>query len=1102
MSEAASVPPTSRPFVGRTRELATLLAHVTASAAGDGRVVLVTGEPGIGKTRLVEEALAAVPSARVCWGRCYDTEGTPAFWPWIQALRRYAGSAPPDRLEAELGADAAEIARILPQVRSTAAPSGEPPPAGDPDEARFRLFDATAGFLRRVAEPGPFVIALDDLHWADSETLMMLSFVAREIRGSRLLVIGTLRDAEMRQTTAVRRALADLTRVCARVPLAGLDVDDVAAFVTAAGGAPPALVEAVHRRTDGNPFFVSEVVQLLRDEGRLTAPAVDGAADFRMPAGVLDVVRRRTDPLPPDTLELLATAAIVGREFDVAVVGLAAGRPTAEVLESLAPARDLRLVAETAHHVGVLRFAHALVRDALVLDLAPGRRADLHRRVGEAIERHVGPTADRYLGELANHFFQAASLGGAEKAIDYATRAGRLAKGRLGFEEAAGHFERALRVARIAGLPADERWNLLVQFGELQRLACDEEGARATFIEAAQLAREQGNARRYALGAVLCASSRAETGGVDVTVINLLDDALRAMGEHPDPSTDDLRSAALGLLARALYFTPEAERREAVSAEAVAIARRASASSGALAAALASRHMALWGPGRVEERLAIVSEALDAATTAKRWDLVSETHIWRIHDLFELGDIAGVDREVGRLEQVAVGFRVVRAQWLIALVRAARALMAGRLEDAEALAHRAAGIRVATPLNNVEQFHAVQIFLIREEQGRLAELEPALALVGERARTLPIWRTAEAMVHLACGRPEAARRILVDLAARDFTDLSRDGTWVATVCRLAELCVRLGELDLAAILLPLLEPYASYWAVMGLATACQGAVTRYLGILAMLTGDVPRAVAELERAVESNRRGGAVIQLGYALGELATALRARAREGDAARADALVSEASATAERLGLVALQAQLGAPPSPVAVAPRPSAVSLTASMRREGDFWTIACGDEMTRLRDTKGILYLVDLLRHPGREFHALDMVGMEAGQAGDSGEILDTQARAAYKQRLRELGEELAEAEEFNDPGRVGRVREEIEVLTNELARGVGLGGRARRAGSDAERARLNVTRAVRAVIKKIVADCPRLGRHLETAVQTGAFCSYEPDPVFPVTWNT
>jgi len=249
------VGPTERPFVGRVAEREALAAHIAAAQGGNGRVVLVRGEPGVGKTRLVEEAVAGVAPARVLWGRCQEMEGAPAFWPWIQALRAYVRATPPERLRAELGDDGALVARLVPAIR-THCP--DLPPASDetldPDAARFRLFDGVTMFLRSVVGTALLVIVLDDLHWADNESLLLLAFVARELRDQRLLVLGTYRETELRQAADAARALGDLARSSHRLTLTGLTADDVGQYVLAAGGRGPApeTVQAILLATEGN----------------------------------------------------------------------------------------------------------------------------------------------------------------------------------------------------------------------------------------------------------------------------------------------------------------------------------------------------------------------------------------------------------------------------------------------------------------------------------------------------------------------------------------------------------------------------------------------------------------------------------------------------------------------------------------------------------------------------------------------------------------------------------------------------------------------------------------------------------------------------------
>src|SRR5215475_5724616 len=264
--------PTERPFVGRVAEREGLAAHIAAARGGSGRVVLVRGEPGVGKTRLVEESVAAVAPARVLWGRCQGMEGAPAFWPWVQVLRAYAVATPPEQLRAELGDDAPLIARLVPSV-ATRCPGVSPASEEtlDPEAARFRLFDAVTMFLRAVVATELLVVVVDDLHWADNESLLLLAFVARELRDQRLLVLGTYRETELRQAAAAARVLGDLARSSHRLTLTGLTGDNVAQYVLAACGRAPApdTVEAILRATDGNAFLVTEVVQLLIARGQL-----------------------------------------------------------------------------------------------------------------------------------------------------------------------------------------------------------------------------------------------------------------------------------------------------------------------------------------------------------------------------------------------------------------------------------------------------------------------------------------------------------------------------------------------------------------------------------------------------------------------------------------------------------------------------------------------------------------------------------------------------------------------------------------------------------------------------------------------------------------
>lgn len=1077
----------ARPFVGREAELAELRRLVAEAEAGRGRLVLVTGDAGIGKTRTTERALEDVPPARVFWGRCHETEGAPAYWPWRQVLRAYARSRPTDELRSEIADAAADVAQLVPELTERIGSSVAPDVA--PEHARFLLFDAVAGWLRRASARALLVLAFDDLHWADSGSLLLLRSVAGELRDARLVIVGLYRDAEMRRLEGAPRILGELARVSERVPLVGLDERHVAAFVASVGGEEPSpgLAQAIHRATDGNPFFLTETTELLRAEGGLGAASGDGV---RIPDTVRDVLRRRLDPTSGETRRVLAAAAVLGREVDLPALAALTDLAQPQVLGLLEPARALGLVVEVAGRPDRSRFTHALVQATLLDELVAAERAALHRRAGEVLERLYAKDPTPHFGALAHHFFEASTLGDLPKAIGYATRAGQHAMETLGFEEAASHFERALRAARAAGGQAYDRLALLRQLGEAQRRAGDEERARATSLDAAELARQLGDAHVLAGAALNLSAARAETGLVDATTMELLDEAVRGLGD----AAPGLRSYLLSALARASYFSAGRERGATLARQAVAIAETIG-DPGALAAALAAEHFVEWGPGSVEARLPLTERMLELAERGAHPELACEARSWRVVDLAEAGRIAELDVELARLVRDAERLRLPRYRWWAALMVAARALFTGPVDEAEALAASAFALRPHGPTNNVLQFFAVQTFQIRAARGELPSVRSIVAEWAARAPALPIWRCALALVEARAGNLDAAASLVAELAADDFAVLPHDANWLPSLVAVAQVCDALGDARHAAVVRRLLAPHAAYNVVSGTAAVIAGPVALFLGPLALLTGDTDAAVAYLEDGIARAERMGARPSVAMGERDLARALDARDGAGDRVRAVALRASATDAARRLGWTSLGPETTAP---AAAAPR----TRHAVLRREGDYWTVECGTEVSRLKDTKGVGQLGTLLAHPSEEFHAIALGGGDDGvRAGDAGEVLDDQARSTYARRLRAMEDEIEAAMDADDFAQADALRAEQAVLERELARASGMGGRARRAASDAERARLNVTRSIRAVVKKVVADCPELGRHLDRAVRTGLFSRYEPDPAFPVTWT-
>jgi DNA-binding SARP family transcriptional activator len=445
----------SRPgsvFVGREGELAALLVALDDALAGRGRLLVIGGEPGIGKSRLAEELArtATGSGADVLWGRCWEAGGAPPYWPWVQAIRSYAREADHERLRREMGADAAEIADVVPEVREQVPDLPPSPAIDDPQAARFRLFDSIAAFLKRAARTRPLVLVLDDLHWADEGSLRLLEFVLRELTDAHLLLIGTYRDVELSRRHPLSQTLAELTRerLFERIVLRGLSREDVAEFIEATcGTSPPTeLIGAVHSQTEGNPLFVTEVVRLLTQEGELTPERLRGSEvwSIRIPEGVREVIGRRLDRLSDRCNEALAVASVIGREFGLDQLEKLLDYSEDQLLQLLEEALSARVIEEVPGAIDRYQFTHTLIQETLADELSLTRRVRLHARIAEALEALYGEHADEHAAELAHHFAQAQTLLGPDKLVRYSLAAGEAALAASAHEQALAHFERAL----------------------------------------------------------------------------------------------------------------------------------------------------------------------------------------------------------------------------------------------------------------------------------------------------------------------------------------------------------------------------------------------------------------------------------------------------------------------------------------------------------------------------------------------------------------------------------------------------------------------------------------------------------------------------------
>ncbi|MBI1886376.1 MAG: protein kinase, partial [Chloroflexi bacterium] len=758
-------------FVGREKELDELRAGLEDALSAHGRLLMLVGEPGIGKTRTAEElaTYARLRGVQVLWGRCYEGEGAPAYWPWVQVIRSYAYDRDPKDLMSDMGPGAADIAQVVSEVRER-LPGLPTPPTLEPEQARFRLFDSVTTFLRSASKRHPIVLVLDDLHWADKPSLLLLQFLAREMRGARLMVLATYRDVEVRRHHPLSQTLAELNRegLSQRILLRGLSEHDVARFIElTAGRAPPeSLVEAVYKETEGNPFFVNEIVRLLVADGRLEQPEAVKSWSVTIPQSVREVVGRRLDHLSDECNRVLTVASVIGREFGLDALEHVSDVSGDRLLEALEEAMGARVISEVPRAVGRYTFTHALIRETLYEELTTTRRVRLHRQVGAVLEELYAKNPDPYLAELAYHFCEGAQGGDVDKAVDYARRAGERAMSLLAYEEAVGHYELALQALELKE-PPDEwrRCELLLALGDAQWRAGDTDGSRETFQRAAEVARKLGSARHLARAAVGF-GSYFEAGLVDEPLLALLHEALAALGD----GDSGLKARVLGRLAMGLYFTAPKEERLVLADQGIEVARRVG-DKGALAFALTAKHQALWELDTVEQRLAATEEMIRLAEEAGEKELEGGTHLWRLLDYLELGDIRGVDAELEIFGRLAEELRQPWHLWNLAQMRGMRAMLDGRFEEGERLAQQALALGQRGQVANALQLFAVQTYLLRREQGRLQELEAPMKAFVAQYPLVPAWRTGLAFLYAEQGREAEAREEFERLVADDFAAL-------------------------------------------------------------------------------------------------------------------------------------------------------------------------------------------------------------------------------------------------------------------------------------------------------------------------------------------
>ncbi len=904
------------PFVGRQAEYEAMLKRFAEARNGRGSLVLLAGEPGIGKTRLTEEFCDyAASGAVVIRGNCYE-EG-PAFGPWLEALRVLIEQLPEAQLRAAIGEGGPDLVAMLPEAKRKLSDLEEGTQL-DPESQRARLVESVVGLLRNAAEHRPLVIFLDDLHWCDRPSLMLLERVARSIADRAIVVVGTYRDVEVDRTHPLAQTLAALRKLDhhERIVMHGLTesavYDLLSAIESSEAGMPTrrALANALYREAQGNPLFIREVFNSLVESGKLNLRengwgSAASVEELGIPEGVKEVIGRRLSRLSEGCNRLLQRASALGSRFtwdelravSAAVDGAAATEE--DLLNALDEALQAQLLRE--HDGLTYAFTHALIAATLYDELSGARRVLLHQRIANALEALYASDLDAHAPELARQFYEAVAGGEVEKAIAYSRRAAEQAIRHYAWEEAVRHYERALQLADLAPAFDDRvRIELLLAVADPLLAAGGNEKQRQEIgSRAVELARTIGDREAFGRAVLTWAGPHREDNVTNPRLIALLEEGLAVIGTGDNA----VRAKLLARLSSALFFIrTERSRRAALMEEALAIGRRLADRDALM---YVSRLVVwLWDPTNAEAQIRNGREMLDVAREAGDMAMRMEAYAVLVGPLFEVGERDDADAAIAAYVEAQ---REMRRPGWGATWRAMQASFEGRLTDAERLAGEGAGeLRRINP-ENAFNTAGVQLWSLRRQQGRLAELEARTRQDAERYPEVPAYRAALSLANLAAGHVDEARVTFASLATESFANFAFDRNWTSAMAYLADTCSLLGDRKQAAVLYDLVRPYQHLCVV----TSQSCLPVDYLGSLHLRLANLAATMerwSDAERhyeaalAIESRMRAGAWLaqtQLGYG-----AMLIRRAQTGDIERALVLLGQARSFAQDAGMEAVR------------------------------------------------------------------------------------------------------------------------------------------------------------------------------------------------------
>jgi class 3 adenylate cyclase/tetratricopeptide (TPR) repeat protein len=900
-------------LVNRREELARCIGAFERVRRGELRTVFFAGEPGIGKTRLAAEVAEMVhrSGATVLCGRCDPDLGVP-YQPFVEVLTHYARFAPPELLAQHRSRYGRELARLVPELGGPASVTAAMPEQSR-EENRHIMFAAVAGLLRTAALQRPLALVLDDLQWADRPTLLMLKYLLINPDPPPALVVGTYRSTEVARAQPLAELLLELRREAGveQIELTGLEPDhcvamalDVADESLDSSGLE--FVRALGEETNGNPFFLGEIVRSLKEAGGVSRAAASGdladRATLGVPRSVRDAIATRVTSMGDRAEQVLRAAAVIGREFDVELLARMLSVEEDQLVDVLDAADAAALITEVPGIGMRYSFVHPLIPPALYEQLGGGGRRRLHRRALDGLEQVLGDNARaQRRGELAYHALAGVPIVSAAKAVDYARDAGQHALEQLAPQEATRWFEHALALhqstaAERASSNGDALLcDLLIGHGIAAQQSGDPE-FRTTLLRASDLARRMGDTERLVRGVL--ANTRGFVSGsgiVDTERVALLEAALDAIGDRNSAE----RAMLLATLAAELTFARDWRRRKALSDESLELATRLGDPI-TLSEVLSHRFITIWTPETLAQRIDDTDRELAIAQEVGNPLAEFRALHWRAAAAVEAGELDRAAELVRAESEVADRLHRPIPSWLAAYDRSTQALMRGLLDEAERSAEDAWRIASESEQPEALAFYAGQLINIRFEQGRLAELEPLIAQQVELNPGIPAFRGALVLARAEAGMREEALEVLAVDAASGFSEHPYDSNWLAGIAIYAQATSTLGEPVAAATLRELLAPWGNHVAFNSATT--WGLVQRLLGNLDRVLGRYEDAERELVHAAERHEQMYAPIWLARTRVDLAELLLERGT--DTERAQVLLDQANATARDLGCAGIE------------------------------------------------------------------------------------------------------------------------------------------------------------------------------------------------------